>query len=159
MEQNYKTKEVLAWITATLQGLEIPFQATGGLAARCYGARRPLHDLDFYVPGRTLPILKDAWNDHITFGPSHFKDDHWDLVFMKLDYLGYQIEFGDADQTKYYDSQSGSWFKVDINFAASNRIIYEGVELPVMPKKQLLEYKVRLDREVDRIDIREIQGT
>lgn len=40
----------------------------------------------------------------------------------------------------------------------SNMIEYEGIELPIMPKQDLIKYKQRLGRKVDRIDIREMQN-
>ena len=147
----------LKWITDTLNLLDIPYQIVGGLAAKCYGSTRPLHDIDFYVPGKDISKLEEELTEYIEFGPEHYKDERWDLVFMKLSYNGQLVEFGDADNAKYFDSQSQRWIKEEINFSESNIIEFEGIELPVMPKKSLIQYKQRLNRKVDQIDIKEMQ--
>ena len=148
----------LKWVTGIFNQMEICYQVVGGLAARCYGSIRPLHDIDFYVPGKDISTLEKILTEHIKSGPEYYQDEHWDLVFMKLIYNGQQIEIGDADNTKYFDSQSQRWIKEEINFSESNIIEFEGIALPVMPKQALIEYKQRLNRKVDRIDIKEMQN-
>jgi len=146
-------QQTLTWIIGVLERLEIPYQVAGGLAARCYGSDRPLHDIDFYIPGSSFDRLQEEVWEFIEFGPEHYKDEHWDIIFMKLDYHGRQIEFGDADHTRYYDTHTDQWIREEIDFSASVMVSCEGVELPVMPKQQLIDYKRRLNREVDRADV------
>ncbi|HLC94380.1 MAG TPA: hypothetical protein VJH96_02335 [Patescibacteria group bacterium] len=43
---NRDTKKAFRWIVGILQTYKIPFQITGGFAARFYGANRPLYDID-----------------------------------------------------------------------------------------------------------------
>ncbi len=147
----------LKWLIDLLNQMDIPYQVVGGLAAQCYGSTRPLHDIDFYVPGKDMSKLKNKLTEHINFGPEHYQNEYWDLIFMKLSYNGHQIEIGDADNTWYFDSQSGQWIKEKINFSASDNIKLNDIELPVMPKQDLITYKQRLNRVVDRMDIKEMQ--
>ena len=147
----------LKWITDKLIELDIPYQIVGGLAAKCYGSTRPLHDIDFYIPGKYITILENELTEYIEAPPEHLNDENWDILFMKLRYNGQQIEFADADTARYYDSRSQLWIKQEINFTESTLIEFEGIELPVIPKQDLIQYKKRLDRKVDRIDIMEIQ--
>ena len=148
----------LKWITDILNRIDIPYQVVGGLAAKCYGSTRPLHDIDFYVPGKEISKLEEELTEYIEFGPERYQDENWDLVFMKLIYNGQNIEFGNADNTTYFDSQSQRWIKAEINFSESNMEEFEGMMLPVMPKQDLITYKQRLDRNVDRIDIMEMKN-
>lgn len=53
-----RLRRVLAWITAELDDLGVPFQVAGGLAACAHGAFRPPHDLDLYVPEGALETLR-----------------------------------------------------------------------------------------------------
>lgn len=157
MSQPSEILDALKWITGILDRHEVPYQAAGGLAARCYGSTRPLHDIDLYVPGRAMPELEEELKEYIEFGPSHHKDNEWDLVFMRLNYNGRQIELGDADRTRYFDSGSGRWVDEKIDFESSRILEFQGIKLPVIPKRRLIEYKQRLDRKVDRLDLKEIQ--
>jgi len=150
--------KALKWLTDVLSHLHISYQIVGGLAAKCYGSTRPLHDIDLYVPGKDFSKLENEHIEYIEFGPKYHKDEHWDLDFMKLNYDGQEIEIGDADHTRYFDSQSCQWIKEEINFSGSNIIEFEGITLPVMPKQDLIKYKQRLNRKVDRIDIEEMQN-
>lgn len=152
-----ETYLALKWITGLLNDLKIPYQIVGGLAAKCYGSGRPLRDIDLYVPAEAVSILKQEVNDYIESGPEHYKDENWDLIFMKLRYNNQQIEIGDADNTRYFNSRSGEWIKEEINFSESTRMEYNGIMLSLMPKQKLIDYKKRLNRKVDRMDIRQMQ--
>lgn len=156
MNQNSQIHSALKWITNILDRLEIPYQIVGGLAAICYGSTRTLHDIDMYVPGKSISKLQTEVQDYVEFGPAHHKGENWDLVLMKLNYHGQQIEIGDADHTKYFDSRTQQWTKEEINFNSSSIGEFEGIKLPVMPKQQLVEYKNRLNRKVDQIDLKGI---
>ena len=158
MNKNSDFYIALKWITDILSRMDVPYQVVGGLAAKCYGSTRPLYDIDLYVPSKEISKLEEELTEYIEFGPGRHQDKNWDLVFMKLSYNDQQIEFGDADNNKYFDSQSQRWIKEEINFSESNIIEFEGIALPVMPKQALIEYKQRLNRKVDRIDINEMQN-
>jgi hypothetical protein len=48
------------------------------------------------------------------------------------------------------------WREARIDFDLSVERSVAGVRVPVMPLEQLIDYKRRLDREVDRLDIAEL---
>ncbi|MEX2272678.1 MAG: hypothetical protein WD690_14490 [Vicinamibacterales bacterium] len=148
--------EALGWIVDVLRRADVPFQVVGGLAARAYGARRPLVDLDFYVPTSRLDDVADVTAAYATRRPSHHRDECWDLTFMKLEYEGRPIELGGADRARYFDRHAGLWREAGIRFDASVEMTIFGIRVPVMPLDQLIEYKQRLDRDVDRQDVAEI---
>ena len=158
MNKRSDSYKALKWLTDVLNCLDIPYQIVGGLAARCYGSTRPLHAIDQYVPGKDLLKLENELAEYIVYGPVHHQDEHWDLVFMKLSYKGQKIEIGDANNTNYFDSSSKRWIKEKINFLESNMLEIEGITLLIMPKQDLIKYKERLNRNVDRIDIEEMQN-
>jgi hypothetical protein len=157
MNANHNLYDVLKWITGILDHLDIEYQVTGGLAAKCYGSSRPLHDIDLYVPEKAISKLQRKLENYIEFGPEHYRDELWDIIFMKLNYQGQQIEFADADSTRYFDSHSQQWVKEDVDFSKSVIMEYEGIMLPIMPKEKLIEYKQRLNRTVDQLDLEEIK--
>ena len=150
--------EALRWIVEVLRGIGVPFQAVGGLAARAYGARRPLHDLDFYVPTHRLGDVADAAQAYVVRPPLHYRDESWDLVFMKMEFHGCEIELGGADGALFFDRHADQWRAADIDFTRSvDRVVF-GVSLPTMPLNQLIAYKQMLGRDVDHQDITEMRA-
>lgn len=145
--------QALAWITGVFRGANVPFQVVGGLAARAYGANRPLVDLDFYAPTSQLVTIAKATQTLVVRPPLPYRDDSWDLAFMKLVFHGQAIEIGGADGARYFDRAAGTWRDADIRFSDSVERRLFGILVPVMPRDQLIEYKRRLDRDVDRRDI------
>ncbi len=98
-------RAALAWIVGALRERGVPFQITGGLAARCYGAKRPLVDIDIDVPEEHLPSLGRVLAEHVVFGPGRFRDDDWDLTLLTLRYAGQNIDLGGAYETRFFDRQ------------------------------------------------------
>lgn len=145
--------EALRWIVRLLHDQGVPFQAVGGLAARAYGARRPLVDLDFYVPTRLLDNLAEAASMFVTRPPALHSDESWHLIFMRLEVAGWPIELGGAEGARYFDRQSACWRPAQIDFDASVDMRLHGIAVPVMPVDQLVMYKQRLNRAVDQDDV------
>ena len=148
--------EALTWITSLLRSHGIPFQAVGGLAARGYGATRPLVDLDFYLPEEGLTQLLEEVSPWVRRAPAHHEDEHWSLTFAQLRYAGVKIELGVAEGARYWNSKESTWEEACVDFDASEVRRIAGVEVPLMPRAQLLEYKKTLDRPVDRVDLVEM---
>ena len=150
------TASALAWIVDLLQRHHVPFQAVGGLAARAYGATRELVDLDFYVRMDQLGPLLGEIAPHLTWGPAHHEDEHWDITFAKLTFAGQQIEIGDSVAAFIRARSSGERVQQTIAYEQPIWFDFHGVAVPVMPKAALVAYKRLLDREADRLDLAEI---
>lgn len=148
----------LAWVVDLLQRHGISFQAVGGLAARAYGATRPLVDLDFYIPMERFPELLPEISPYVVWGPEHFRDESWDVTFVKLSYAGQPIEFGDRTRAYFFDRSAGAWMRQEIDFERSIWCEVLGVRVPVIPRAELIAYKRQLGRDVDRLDLDEIGG-
>lgn len=145
--------DALEWISYLLDDLEIPFQVVGGLAATAYGSKRPLHDIDIYVPdGRLEKILPhvEAYHSH---GPVRYQGDLWDCLFMEVHYAGEEIELADASRTWYRAGKDATWHHADIDFESAVRREIFGVEVPVIPREELVRYKRHIGRDVDLKDL------
>ena len=100
-----KTKNALIWITDILNKYQIPFQISGGFAAKIHGSPRPLNDIDIDIPKDSFGKIMTDVKKYITYGPRHHKDKKWDLYLMTLNYHGQEIDIGSAD-IKIYDNES-----------------------------------------------------
>jgi hypothetical protein len=149
----------LRWITDIIQRHDIPYQACGGLAARAYGSTRPLVDIDFYAPLGRFDEIRPEVQATITRGPLYETGRYWDLTYVQMIYEGQKIEIGDSETTSIFDDAAQQWVKQVIDFDRSVYAELYGVRVPVMPKAQLIAYKSMLAREVDEVDIREMQQT
>lgn len=150
-------KATLIWITNILRELNIPYQIAGGLAARVYGSTRDLLDIDIDIPEDKFDLLKNKVSEFIISGPSRFKDTHWDLLLMTLNYHGQEIDLSGAYQTKIFDQARGKWHDLATDFSKTVMLKIFGLIVPVIPREDLLAYKKILAREVDLSDIEEIE--
>src|SRR3990167_1336493 len=144
-----KIETTLIWITEILKKNQIPFQITGGLAARIYGATRPIADIDIDIPEDKFDIVKKEVEDFIIYGPAHFKSDKWDLLLMTLKFQGQLIDLGGAYHTKIFNQKTKSWqaLREDLSQASSQNVF--GLQLPVISKNSLIAYKKALSRPED----------
>jgi len=145
------------WIVGLLEDQAVPFLLVGGLAARAYGGRRELADIDFYVPGERLPDIARAASEFVTAGPERVVSAHWDITFMKLEYAGQSIELGAAEDVRIRDEATGRWAPEPVDLGAAELKEIFGLRVPVITRERLLAYKRRLQRPVDLADIEDIE--
>jgi hypothetical protein len=151
-----KTENALRWIVGIFEKHAIPFQISGGYAAKLYGSDRPLADLDFDVPEEYFQKLIPEVKQYIVYGPQQYKDDSWDLLLMTLNYNGQEIDIAGAYEAKLFDKSTQTWItnRVDLSKALIKEMF--GLQLPVMSKEELITYKKKLNRDVDEEDVRQL---
>lgn len=147
---------MLWWIVDVLAKSQVPYQLVGGLAAHAYGAKRDLVDIDFYIDGAGFAAIMPLVQEQHVFGPIRHRDAIWDLVYMQLLYGQWQIELAAAESARFYDSEGRVWVDANIDFRAAEMCDLYGVTIAVMPKNKLADYKLRLGREVDLLDIEQM---
>jgi len=74
--QNKNTEAAFVWIAHILEKHNIAFQIFGGLAARSYGARRGLADIDIGMREERIAELLPEISAYITYGPAHYNMLH-----------------------------------------------------------------------------------
>lgn len=146
----------LRWCVDLFDRCGAEFQVVGGLAARAYGASRPLVDLDFYVSSARYTDVIRAAGARCIWGPRAHRGEHWDLTFAKLRHKGVPIELGDPADARYFDRVRDEWVEQAVDFARSEIRELLGIPVSVMPREQLIEYKRGLDRDVDRLDLEQM---
>lgn len=152
-----KIGQALGWIVSLLNRYSIPYQICGGLAAKAYGAARPLVDIDIYAALQDSPhvqLFMDEIQPYLIREFTPHLSASWDIRYLALDYHGMQIEIAESTTNpRFYNHRDGRWESQVIDFAASTRMLLYGVEVAIMPMDELLAYKSMLDREVDHLDI------
>ncbi len=147
------TKIALVWITRLLESLDIPYQIAGGLAANAYGAKRELADIDIDIPQNGFNKILESVKEYVIYGPSHYRDNHWDLYVMTLCYQEQEIDLASIDNVKIFNALTRQWESLETDLSKAYRIELMGVKVPVISKNELLSYKKMLGRPVDLLDI------
>ena len=152
-----KQEQALSLLADTLKENGIEFQVAGGLAAIAYGASRPLEDIDLEIYKQDVEKVRELfkeyivedWNNELE-GP----DDQFDVWMMKLEIYGAPVDISQIEECRI-KSKAGEWVtQQEVMDYELKRV--EGIELPVVRKQLLIEYKKFLAREVDLEDIRQI---
>jgi len=160
-EGEYKKEaEALQWITTLLNAKKIPFVLCGGIAAFAYGAARPIHDIDLFVPGNHFLQTVDAGKMYTSKPAGYYKEDPegWRIEYVQLQYEGVKIEIGNPEEAKIYDSRVHQWVDLVVDFDRITIAHIFNVEVPLMDKAALIAYKGKLGRPVDLEDIRGMTG-
>lgn len=153
-----KASKALHWIVGILQVQQIPFQIAGGLAAKVYGSTRELDDIDIDIPEESFALIQPFVQSYVIFGPQQFNDENWQIYLMTLDYDGQKIDLGGAYKTKIFNQQGQHWEDLACDLSRAKPSMIFGMEVPVIPLKELTAYKTKLARKVDMMDVQEIMA-
>jgi hypothetical protein len=147
-------KQALRWIVAALEKRGVRYQITGGLAAKIYGSKRKLADIDIAIPEKDFPKILPDVRKYVQFGPASVRGKKWRAErYMKLNYQGQVIELDGAYKTKIFDKKAKRWVKYGIDLTKAKRKTIYGLRIPVIPKKSLIRQKKILSRKVDKSDL------
>ena len=148
-------KEVLFWISNILKQLNISYRIGGGFAVHLYGNDRPINDIDISISGDYFNDIIPYVSDYILVEPKHYKNEKWDCTTLSLNYKGQDIDITNSDTLLMSNKNKTRWIK--------NKEIYEkypdvfiefdGINIPIMNPKVLIEYKKELDGEHQENDI------
>ncbi|MFZ2072173.1 MAG: hypothetical protein WAV10_00610 [Minisyncoccia bacterium] len=150
------TEKAFLWIVNILNNKNIPFQISGGFAAKIYGSPRELNDIDIDIPDENFPDIYDGVKQYAIYGPEHYKDAKWDALLMTLNYEGQEIDITGATNGKISNKNKSAWLQYPCDF---NKVIYKevfGITVPVISKEDLISYKRELDGEHQIVDIESI---
>ena len=150
------TEKALLWIVSILNNKKIPFQISGGFAAKIYGSPRELNDIDIDILDENFPDIFEDVKQYIIYGPENYKDEKWDALLMTLNYEGQDIDITGATNGKISNKDRSAWLKYPCDF---NKVTYKEVfeiTVPVIQKEDLINYKRELDGEHQLIDIEAI---
>ncbi|MBA3733334.1 MazG-related protein [Patescibacteria group bacterium] len=146
------TEKALKWIVGILESKNVIFQVSGGFAANLYGSKRELADIDIDIENNSFDKILDEVRLFIIFGPNQYIDENWNLKLLTLSYEGQEIDI--CGETKIFNKIYGCWVELKTDFSNSNYLPIYGITIPVIQKAAIVEYKNKLQREVDLEDIK-----
>ena len=149
-------KKVLELIVRRLRGNHIPFQITGGLAAKAYGVKRPLYDIDIDIYKRDIPRVRKLFKHFIKKDFYHLQVENFDIYLMTLKINGVNVDISQAEES-YVIGKSGIKTKIETDLSKVELIEIDDLELPIQNKKVLIKYKKILSRDVDLEDVTQIR--
>lgn len=151
-----KTEEALRWILGILKKHESPYLIVGGFATKLYGATRELADIDLEIPHDKFQEIIEEVRPYI-LGPERFQDDSWDLIYAKLEYERQKIDIYDGNSLKITDNRTKEVVVNGIDFSTPVQKEIFGMSVNVIPKGTLIRHKSALRRDIDKMDIEQIQ--
>lgn len=146
------TEAAFHWITDLLENQGIQYRISGGFAARAYGSKRELADIDIEVTDENVYALADHVRLYIIYGPERYKDANWDLALMTLRYEGQEIDIAGVGAS-IFDQEARKWVSLAGNLDRSNPMEVYGKTVPVETLEALIAYKTKLSRDVDKEDV------
>lgn len=151
-----KTKSAFIWIVDILREHNISFLISGGLAAKIYGSKRALADIDIEVNDKDITFLREKVKKYIIYGPKKYKDSEFDLLLMTLKYKGQEIDICGKDSLKLYNKQKKAWRREKRNLNDFTLKKIYGKLVPVIPLSSLISYKKKISRAVDLKDVKNL---
>ena len=151
------TRKAFFWIMSILKKNKIPFRISGGFAAKIYGSKRTLADIDIEINEKNFDKILPYVNKYLLWGPKRYKDNVFNTYGMSMKYSGQVIDISGTDTEILFDKRKKKWIKSRINLSdVSKREVY-GIIVPIIRKSHLIAYKKKILRDVDLIDIEAIK--
>lgn len=140
-----KTINALKWIVAILNRNNVPYQISGGLAAKLYGSKRPLNDIDIDISESKFKDILEEVRPYIIFGPEHLNDGKWDIYIMTLNFKGQEVDITGAYEAKVSSKDRTRWILIPVDFSKVRKIEVGGILVNVISPEELIKYKQYLD--------------
>lgn len=152
-----RTKDAFLWLISILEDEKVPYQITGGFAAKVYGSTRRLADIDVDIPKAYFPRILPRVSTYITMQPHQWHGEGFKCYLMCLRYRGQDIDVSAYEDQFIHDARSAKYVRMPVSPASEHKRVY-GRMVRVIPKKALIAYKRILSRSVDLRDIAALES-
>jgi len=153
----FKVRRALKWVIKILRDQKVPYQISGGLCARFYGATRRINDIDIDIRKIDFPCLQAIILPYVIFGPDQYIDKKWNVFIMILKYQDQLIEFTSGDFSEISNTDRTKWLVFRYDLQDVNIIPWEGTTINLMRPEKILRYKKHLDGKKQKEDIKAIK--
>jgi len=149
----------LKWIVKLLKKEKIKFNILGGLAAYVYGSKRIINDIDISMNYKDMKKLTEIAKKYVVEEPWNITSPKslWKGYYMELNYKGIAIEIGASKNIKFFNKKIKKWenFPDGLDKSINKKVF--GLVVPVMPRKNLIQYKKKLGRKMDLVDLKNLE--
>ncbi|MGB4833766.1 MAG: hypothetical protein WBP40_01915 [Candidatus Moraniibacteriota bacterium] len=145
------------WITEILKRHEVPFVVLGGLAARAYGSKRELNDIDLVIHRADFAKILPEVRAYVTYGPEMSRDEETEGYSMELRYTEQDIDIGAEEGCKVLNKATGKFQLLETDFNDVEREEIFGVLVPIMKREAVITEKLMFNRSQDQEDIKQMQ--
>jgi hypothetical protein len=152
-----KQGNALRFIVNLLRDNNIPFWISGGFAAKVYGSKRLLNDIDIDIPDKSVYQIAHLVKPFIISGPKRYKDKLWDLHLLELNYHGQLIDLSGVQTCKIFDLKNSFWKDFGWEIKNYKNFDIDGMTLPIIPADKLIEYKSYLEGDHQKEDIKAVK--
>lgn len=153
-----KNSEVaFRWIIEILKRHEVLFVVLGGLAARAYGSKRELNDIDLVIHRADFEKILPEIQPHSTYGPEMSCDEEAEGYSIELRYAEQDIDIGAEEECRIFNKVSGKWELLETDFNNVEMKEIFGILVPVMKKEAIIAEKLKFNRPEDHEDIQQMQ--
>jgi hypothetical protein len=153
---NKKQVNALLFVAKMLRKHKIPFQISGGFAAKIYGSPRKLNDIDIEVPQKGVYLLAPHVERYIIDGPKHIRGYGWDVHLLELKYGGQLIDISGVENVKIKSRITKEWIDISGPIDPVRKKV-SGLVLPVVKPEGLAAYKQHLRGKHQRTDVEAIR--
>src|SRR3989339_796818 len=136
-----KVEQALRFIVDKLNMAAVPYQLTGGLAARLYGAEREINDIDFDIYEEDFDKILALVQGFVIYGPADYEDNRWKIKRMTLDYHGQKIDFSGARNQQIFDDKTQAWIDSSADFSRSVAMRAADRDVTVICPEVLIVYR------------------
>lgn len=150
------TEKAFNWIVNILNENKIPFQLTGGVAARLYGSDRPINDIDIEIEEKHFKTITPLVENYIIYSPQRYKSNEFDLLLMTLEYEGQEIDISGYKTDKLYNKETQKWESCRTYIHDAINMELYGIKIPVIKWQHLVSYKKKTRRRTDIEDVNAI---
>jgi hypothetical protein len=151
---------VLCFVVNELDKEKISYQVSGGTAAILHGVNRETSDIDIDIHQADFPQVERLFREYVTHDYHKYfdeKDMDFDIWMMNLNIDGVEVEFGQAEEAKILGIGNTVWTPLPITIQNAEIIRVGEVEVRVQSKRDLIEYKKILGRDVDKVDVADLE--
>lgn len=149
-----KITNTLNWLIDIFSRNNVKFRIWWWFAVNLYWWNRPTADIDIDLFEEDIIKILPEIKEYITFWFWNYTDEEWDLNMVTLNYNWQEVDLCWIENVKIFNRNNWKFEELHTDLSELNYIVFQWLNLPVMKKEELIEYKSKVLRNVDIEDLK-----